>query len=313
MNPLVSVIVPTRNRPALLRDALTSIGAQHLDPGSVEVVVVNDAGKDVSTAVAEAVEHGLPARAINLPSRCGLSMARNAGLAKAAGRYVAFLDDDDIFLPDHLSTVLPALESGRARGVYTTCLVSHQRVDPLNPQPTAGEVFDYTFDRDLLTVFNYIPVHSLVMARPGCRFDRELAALEDWDMWLRLTREQKYDFEHVAAPTVVYHRLPGQSGITADAAARARAYQELSSITRRVWRRWPAANPRAAHFRAWLGVMNWHVLAHLAQGRILPICYYERTIRAITAAWRGESPEDELIEHIAAAIEEDPHAGLPAA
>lgn len=64
--------------------------------------------------------------------RLGVPSARNTGIEHVQGRYLAFLDDDDVFLPPHLATALAGLESG-VDAVATTCLVAEHRVDPTTP------------------------------------------------------------------------------------------------------------------------------------------------------------------------------------
>lgn len=308
MTPEISVIVPTRNRPHLLDEALASIAGQDLSMDAVETIVVNDGGEEVGEVVSKYTERGLRCQLITLPHRCGLPAARNAGIAEAHGSFVAFLDDDDVYLPGHLTTALAELGTSETDAVYTTCVVAQTRVDPSRYAPSSPDRYDYSYDHDLLAVFNYIPVHSLVLKRTNARFDEAMTALEDWDMWLRLTRDHRYQLRHIPSPTVVYHRVTGQAGMTADATSEVRAYQRLACQTRRVWERWPASTIRAERFRSYLGVMNWHVLAWLASERPLPTCYYERSIRAIAEAWSNDTAEDGLIERIAQAVEGTPYA-----
>ncbi|MQA88134.1 MAG: glycosyltransferase [Streptosporangiales bacterium] len=310
MKPTVTVVVPTRNRPHLLREALASIAAQDLPPGGVEATVVNDGGVDVTAVINDATARGLPVRVLTIPRRRGLPAARNLGIDAARGEFVAFLDDDDIFLPSHLRVALTTLKSEGVDAVYTSCLVSTRRLQPGRQPPAdaAAYFYDFPFSSDLLSVSNYIPVHAPVLRNPrsrGARFDASLSALEDWDMWLRLTQEYRFRVLHVPEVTVAYHRIPGQASMTAGAAARAATLARFASEQRRIWARWPAAGPRAARFRLYLGVMYWHALALHATGKPVSRFYYHRTMRAIFAAWSGAGPEDELIDRIAVAVEED--------
>lgn len=101
-NPLVSIIIPTRDRPHLLLRAVKSALEQTID--DIEVIVVDDG----STQVAD-----LPAdpklRTIRLSSSRGGAGARNVGTEAARGRWIAYLDDDDRFLPHAIATSLEAL------------------------------------------------------------------------------------------------------------------------------------------------------------------------------------------------------------
>jgi glycosyltransferase involved in cell wall biosynthesis len=114
--PLVSVIVPTFNRPSMLRDALASIQAQTYR--EIEVIVVNDGGVDVQPVVDSA---GSLHRSLCLKHETtrGLAAARNSGLRAASGEYIAYVDDDDVYYPDHVETLVKFLTHSGAKVAYT--------------------------------------------------------------------------------------------------------------------------------------------------------------------------------------------------
>jgi GT2 family glycosyltransferase/glycosyltransferase involved in cell wall biosynthesis len=204
-HPVVSVVVPTHNRPALLREALASIAAQTL--GGVEAVVVNDAGADVADVVA-----GFPfARLIEHERNLGLAGARNTGLRAARGRYVAYLDDDDVFLPHHLETLVGALERSGAAVAYGDAVMV-KITDGSEIERTVRESPDFHRDRFLFE--NLFPVICAVHRRDATDesglFDEELRTpLEDWEFWLRLSRV--HDFVRVPGATVeVRERTSGR-------------------------------------------------------------------------------------------------------
>jgi glycosyltransferase involved in cell wall biosynthesis len=122
-NPLVSVIVPTLNRPAMLQDALASIAAQTYSP--IEVIVVNDAGVDVEGVVSR---FGLKERIVYLKHAInkGLPTARNTGLKAASGDYIAYLDDDDVYYPDHIHTLVSFLLASDYKVAYTDAYQADQ-------------------------------------------------------------------------------------------------------------------------------------------------------------------------------------------
>lgn len=295
MRPLVSVVVPTRNRPELLGRALASIAGQHLESSEFEVVVVNDGGTDVGTPVREAAERGLSVRTVEFRSRHGLPEARNAGIAKSRGEYTAFLDDDDIFLPSHLSCALEALEDG-FDGVYTTCLVSADRAEPFAAVDPV-ESYNYDYCRDLLSVCNYIAVHSLVLRglkRTGALFDPSLPAGEDWDMWLRLTRKHGYQLRHVPVATAVYHKIPSQSSMTGSTSTDAAAHDRFAEVHRIVWNRWPAPSQKAERFRRHVSLMDQMAHNRLSAATTVPHLYYELTLRLLVNAWNMTVDEASL-------------------
>jgi hypothetical protein len=128
---------------------------------------------------------------------------------------VAFLDDDDMWLPDHLSVALAGLDGDGTDMVYTTCLVAQ----PGRAVPGLYR-FATPFSPDLLAVTNPTPVISVV-ARTFDPHDPMLdargAVQEDWAMWLGLVRGRGWRIQHLDTPTAVYHRNP--ASMTGAAAA----------------------------------------------------------------------------------------------
>ncbi|MFO1490459.1 MAG: glycosyltransferase [Kiritimatiellia bacterium] len=203
-NPLVSVVVPTFNRPDSLSVTLESIAAQTYRP--LQVIVVNDAGCDASAAV-ERWRDRLDLTYVTHAENRGLAAARNTALREAAGTYVAYLDDDDRFLPGHVATLVGAMRAQVRRAAYADSL----RIE-LEPDGRGGlrEVrrvkVSIPFDRDRIILKSYLPVQS-VMHERSCLdetggFDESLRHREDWDLWMRLCG--RHPFLHVPEVTSEY-------------------------------------------------------------------------------------------------------------
>jgi glycosyltransferase involved in cell wall biosynthesis len=199
-----SIILTTYNRPDLLKDALGSVEQQSLR--DFEVILVNDNGDPVESLLAG---YEFPITYLRQGSNRGLSAARNAGLKQARGRYVVYLDDDDIYLPNHLAVLAEAFAAHPRSVVYTGVeyvserLENGQRIEQGRSRP-----FEHNaFDRDRLFVQNYIPVNTWAHPRDMLdevgEFDTGLAAFEDWDMLLRLAT--RYPFVHVPVVTSEVH------------------------------------------------------------------------------------------------------------
>ena len=111
----VSVLVPTYNRPDLLRETLASLGRQTMAPGLFEVIVVNDGGTD-----APEIPLGLQGYVMHHPENRGLSAAMNTAFACATGEYVTVSADDDLVLPHKLLGLSKALDEapGDTAAVY---------------------------------------------------------------------------------------------------------------------------------------------------------------------------------------------------
>jgi glycosyltransferase involved in cell wall biosynthesis len=138
--PEVSVVIPTRQRPALVPRAVRSALAQTLP--EIEVVVVVD-GPDDSTAQALAGIDDPRLRIVQRPESGGAPTARNTGAAEAVGRWVALLDDDDEWLPDKLATQLELAKNSPypLPIVASRLFVRTPRTEFLLPRrlPVAGE------------------------------------------------------------------------------------------------------------------------------------------------------------------------------
>lgn len=194
-----SIILTTYNRPHLLKDALDSLGRQTLR--DFEVILVNDHGAPVEHLLAAC---DFPVTYIRQGRNRGISAARNAGLRQASGRYVAYLDDDDLYLPHHLATLAEAFERDPDCVAYTDAEYVQEVVRD-GKRIEQGRSMPYRhddFDPERLLTANYIPVNTWAHPREAIaavgEFDEGLAAYEDWDMLLRLLANRR--FVHV--PTV---------------------------------------------------------------------------------------------------------------
>jgi O-antigen biosynthesis protein len=206
---LFSIILTTYNRPDLLKDALASVGHQTLR--DFEVILINDNGDPVESLL---TDYSFSITYIRQGRNRGLSAARNAGLRLARGRYVVYLDDDDIYLPNHLAVLAEAFEQHPGSVIYTGVEYVNERLEHgRRVELGRGRPFQHeVFDRDRLFVQNYIPVntwaHPREMLAEVGEFDIGLAAFEDWDMLLRLAT--RYPFVHVPTVTSEVHtREPG--------------------------------------------------------------------------------------------------------
>lgn len=124
----VSVVVPVHNGSLFLAQALDSILAQTLPP--LEVIVVDDGSNDESGAIAES--YGPPVRLLRQP-KAGPAEARNTGIAAAVGRYLAFLDADDLWPPDKVASQVDALERSSSEMVFGMAVQFHD-------EPPSGPV-----------------------------------------------------------------------------------------------------------------------------------------------------------------------------
>jgi glycosyltransferase involved in cell wall biosynthesis len=197
----VSVIIATYNAAEYLIAAVESLLAQTSFP--LEIFVIDDGSTDDTSAIMEG--YGPPVRYIR-QDNAGVAAARNRGIAESRGRYVAFLDADDLWEPTKLERQLSALDcaGSSCRACYTGYLAVTADLVPLRMHrtPCSGSMLS-----DLLTVGNVVGTPStflvereVLLDRGG--FDPALSTCADWDMWLRLATVT--DFAYVDEPLVRY-------------------------------------------------------------------------------------------------------------
>ncbi|MGQ0557343.1 MAG: glycosyltransferase [Nitrospiraceae bacterium] len=202
--PLVSVIMPTHNRPQQLQRAVASVLAQTYQ--DFEIIVINDAGCDVESALAGLNDAGRITSVRHAVNR-GLAAARNTGLKLARGKYVAYLDDDDRYLPDHLETLVGFLETHNERAAYTDAWRVHeQRQEDQYIETNRDVPYSYDFNATRLLISNYFPVLTVMHERACLEavglFDEALTSHEDWDLWIRISR--RYPFKHLKKVTAEF-------------------------------------------------------------------------------------------------------------
>ncbi len=202
--PLVSVVIPTRNRAHLLPAALRSaLGQSFTD---FEILVVDDGSTDRTPALRGQFDDPR-LRWLRHESARGGGAARNAGIAAARGEYIAFLDDDDEWRADKLARQSAALaQSGADVGAVFT---GYRVIDAASRKVVGRKVPSKSGDLypDLLEG-NYIGGTSCLMAkRSGLErlggFDERLPSFQDYDLWLRMAGE--FRFLSIAAPLVNYY------------------------------------------------------------------------------------------------------------
>ncbi len=209
-NPSVSIIVRTKDRPKLLKNALRSISAQDYRP--IEVVLVNDGGCDLEIGALRDVLGDIPLNYVRLQKNMGRAHAGNVGIENAKGEYLGFLDDDDEFHPNHVVTLVSFLDRSDYKIAYTDALMVYKEYDPLTheliEEGRREVAFSYDFNFDRLVFENYIPFMCLLFGRQPLvtsgGFETSLELYEDWDLLIRIGK--KYPFYHIKAVTANYNQ-----------------------------------------------------------------------------------------------------------
>lgn len=194
--PLVSVVIPTYNRGPYLKRAITSVLRQdHVgEMFDLEIIIVDDCSPDDMSHIAAAFPD---VQYMRLPTNRGASGARNAGIKRATGKYVALLDDDDEFLAHKLQVQVPVLEANPDVGVvYGQSVVTGSDV-PLLLWPEwgpSGRVFEEFLTRtdDFLHPPTWL-VRRELFDQAGY-FDEKNRTMEHYDMALRLASITSWRF-----------------------------------------------------------------------------------------------------------------------
>jgi hypothetical protein len=206
--PLVSAIIPTRNRAHLLPRAIDSVLTQEGlgTQFDVELTVVDDASSD---ATSDVVRRYPAVRYIRLERQRGAAAARNAGIRASTGRYVAFGDDDDLWLPAKLRVQTAALEEHPEVGaVYGQSLVRKGQDEFLWPDISvapSGSLFGPLLKMCFLVHPSMLLIRRGVFDTAGY-FDEQLRTIEDYDLWLRIAFH--FSFLFIPGGVAVYHASP---------------------------------------------------------------------------------------------------------
>ena len=209
--PSVSVVLPTRGRPTLLREAVRSVLGQTLPP--TEIVVVDDGGEGEAKRVLSPIRQaaGIPVGVVEGPGR-GPGAARNAGMAEATGELIAFLDDDDLWLPQKLEWQVEWFLRRPSVGVVGTLWTEAEGIEGVEGAAGRRPPRLRRVSRWALMKANRLATSGVVVRREcveRCgRFDESLALAQDWELWLRIARN--WGVGIVPARLVVYRRHEGQ-------------------------------------------------------------------------------------------------------
>jgi glycosyltransferase involved in cell wall biosynthesis len=207
---LVSAVIPTRGRPDLLVCAIRSALRQTWRP--LEVIVVLD-GPDLATKERLASLADPRLRVVILPEISGGGAARNAGVRAAAGDWIAFLDDDDEWLPDKIERQMRATREISAWFPIITCRLiarspSASRVLPPRVYNPAQPVADYLFCRSgladsggLMQTSTLLAPRDLLLAVP---FRDGLAMHQDWDWIIRVAAYEGVVISMLAKPLAIW-------------------------------------------------------------------------------------------------------------
>lgn len=201
--PTVTVVIPTYNAITYLPETLKSLLNQTFN--DFEVIIVDDGSSDRTQ---EWVGNLTDARIKGVVQiNQGVAVARNQGIALASGKYIAFLDSDDLWKPTKLEKQVECLEENPDVGLVNTWI---ENIDEQGNYLTTVQTPESGSNAwNQIIEENLILCGSVPMIRRSCFedvgvFDTNLLSAEDWDMWIRIAA--KYSFAVIREPLVSYRQ-----------------------------------------------------------------------------------------------------------
>lgn len=207
VGPLISVVVPTYNHSNYIQNAIQSVLDQTYS--NIELIIVNDGSTDKTSEILTTFENNLTIQIIH-QKNLGLSTARNTGIKRAQGDYIALLDADDLMEPNRLELQYTEMQANPTIEVlYTSVLLINENQVPI--KTLRREKIDPT---DFLTIEffrNQIPSPSTIMARRSA-FEKEIFASnytlsEDLEWTIRAAHS--LTFSYLDIPLTKYRRHSG--------------------------------------------------------------------------------------------------------
>jgi glycosyltransferase involved in cell wall biosynthesis len=260
--PDVSVIIPTRDRCRQLQLALRSAMAQRRV--DLEILIVDDGSADTTERMVSAIADPR-IRYLRRSELPGVSAARNAGIAEARGRWIAFLDDDDVWAPEKLALQTAVTTASGRRWSYAgdVLIDADLRILAGSPPPPPDEVIHALEQHASVPAgASNVIVRADALSEAG-PFDPGLTHGEDWDMWIRLARGGPPDWVCKPLVAISYH----QHNASRDMAAMIRQLDVVAA-------RYSIQIDRARHYR-WAA---WHALVE--GRRVGATRYYARAVMA---------------------------------
>ena len=191
-SPLVSVVIPVYEQPALLREALQSLSAQTL--ADFEIVVVDDgSGDDLQTVIDE---FDLQVRLVVHGTNRGAAEARNTGIAASSGQFLAFLDADDVWKATKLEKQVDVFNQGDSSLglVYTGFVQYDTDGSEWKQSPNSrGDIYVSELEQDRVHPTSTVMVRREALQEAG-KFDSSLPSRQDYDLWIRITEYYEVDY-----------------------------------------------------------------------------------------------------------------------
>jgi len=234
LDNLVSVIIPTYKRPYwVLMRAVKSVLDQSYT--NLEVIIVDDSGtndtnrNDVENEIRKITDHRV--RYIQHAYNQGACKARNTGIENSRGNYIAFLDDDDEWLPNKLELQLKKMDASQAGLVYCDYYAITLKDDiqvkkDVRAHRISGWVYDELILRNFIGSTSFVLLKKEVLDSCG-NFNESMKSAQDFELWLRISK--KYEVDYVDTPLVNYY-VHGGERITSNVDSQIQGHESINAL-----------------------------------------------------------------------------------
>lgn len=210
--PYISVIIPTYNRAAYIAGAIESVLGQKDCKWPFEVIVVDDGSTDDTEQVLSRFKDKITY--FKIPHSGKPAVARNAAIAKAGGKFIAFLDSDDHWVENKLANQMPLFEDENMVLVFGNGLImqangtlTKNKVLP-DEKLKKAEKFESLMKENTITTTTVIVRRSAIDEVGGFSEDDDLRAVEDYELWLRIASRYPKGIKSLAKILVQYRQHP---------------------------------------------------------------------------------------------------------
>jgi len=211
---MISVVIPTHNRADLLERAVKSVLNQTYK--EFEIIVVSDGSSDNTDEVVERLkDNDERIKYISYHPGKGGNVARNTGIEEANYDYIAFLDDDDEWLPEKLQKQIDLMYHDEKIGlVYTGAHIIYvnEKVEYNSISREAGDLSRRIMINNCIGTTSTVLLRKSVLQKSG-KFDVELSALQDFDLWIRVCQHTNVGV--VSEPMINYYNYLGKKQVSA--------------------------------------------------------------------------------------------------
>ena len=186
----VSVIIPVYNTGEIIKETIASVFGQTFR--DFEIIIVDDGSSDNTVSLID-VQNKSAIRIIR-QKNTGIAGARNRGIAAAKGEYLAFLDHDDIFLPEKLQCQVELLDKDPELALVYSPVETFGNTDVKIPdyELISGDVFRSMLEQNKIHSASCIMIRRSSIEKYNILFRQEFAPCDDWDFYLRLSRHCRF-------------------------------------------------------------------------------------------------------------------------